>query len=276
MPVKQRVAQGKAALAKKLMGKPPQPVTGVRGKVATTFWGRAWVAHVRSIGDFEGRLDRGRAISGNGSVLHLEISTGTVKAYVAGAEMYEIKIGIQPLKPARWSAIKAACAGNLGSMVELLQGKFSDEVMAHLIAPTSGMFPSANDFDLDCSCPDYVRLCKHLAGVLFAVGAKLDHEPELLFILRGVDAAELLDVSPILATANHDSDVLDDSDLADVFGIDVTPAPKAAAASRSKQLAARTPNSGRSKPKKRSKTNSQPVSRTSKKSGRIQSSKPAL
>jgi uncharacterized Zn finger protein len=230
--VGQRKAEGKIAIHKLLKGKPAQPVVGKRGTVATTFWGKAWVSHIRSIGEFESRLDRGRAIAGNGTLLHMEIEEGVVRAYVAGSELYSIGVKIQPLKPKRWEQIKSACAGNLGSMVELLQGKFSDEVMRVLIDPKTGMFPSDNDFDLDCSCPDWTRLCKHLAGVLFAVGAKLDQQPELLFTLRGVNPIDLIQVSPVVAKSTSDtSDVLDQSALSDVFGVDfagVDVAPKAA------------------------------------------------
>ena len=30
-------------------------------------------------------------------------------------------------------------------------------------------------------------MCKHVAAVLYGVGARLDQQPELLFVLRGVD-----------------------------------------------------------------------------------------
>ncbi len=42
------------------------------------------------------------------------------------------------------------------------------------------------------SCPDYAYLCKHVAAALYGVGAKLDQDPLLFFILRHVDVKELI------------------------------------------------------------------------------------
>ena len=44
-----------------------------------------------------------------------------------------------------------------------------------------------------CSCPDIAHLCKHAIAALCGVGNRLDSKPELLFLLRGVDHAELID-----------------------------------------------------------------------------------
>ena len=35
-------------------------------------------------------------------------------------------------------------------------------------------------------------MCKHVAAALYGVGARLDEQPQLLFVLRGVDENELL------------------------------------------------------------------------------------
>ena len=50
-----------------------------------------------------------------------------------------------------------------------------------------GLFPSPKDIKLSCSCPDWADMCKHVAAVLYGVGARLDASPELLFTLRGLD-----------------------------------------------------------------------------------------
>jgi hypothetical protein len=41
-------------------------------------------------------------------------------------------------------------------------------------------------------------ICKHVAAVLYGIGARLDLSPELLFRLRGVDAAVKAAVKPAL------------------------------------------------------------------------------
>ncbi len=35
-------------------------------------------------------------------------------------------------------------------------------------------------------------MCKHVAAVLYGIGARLDHQPELLFRLRDVDEKDLI------------------------------------------------------------------------------------
>src|SRR6185437_11081600 len=162
-------------------------------KIARTFWGKAWCDHLESYSDFENRLPRGRTYVRNGSVVDLQIEPGKVVAIVSGSEMYNIKINIKPLATPKWTSIKAQCAGKIDSLVELLQGKLSGGVMEIITQHDSGLFPSPTEIDLDCSCPDWADMCKHVAAALYGVGARLDQQPELLFVLRKVDYLELID-----------------------------------------------------------------------------------
>jgi len=80
---------------------------------------------------------------------------------------------------------------------------------------------------MDCSCPDGARMCKHLAAVLYGIGARFDHSPELLFTLRGVDHLELIAQAghgPAIATtpARSSRKTLATSELSDVFGIELS------------------------------------------------------
>ena len=40
--------------------------------------------------------------------------------------------------------------------------------------------------------PDDASMCKHIAAVLYGVGARFDDEPELFFTLRQVDSKDLI------------------------------------------------------------------------------------
>src|SRR2546423_1466002 len=57
----------------------------------------------------------------------------------------------------------------------------------------AGLFPKPGEIKLRCSCPDWAGMCKHIAAVLYGVGARLDREPELLFRLRNVDHLQLIE-----------------------------------------------------------------------------------
>ncbi len=228
VPVAQRreqAAKAAAKAAKNGAGWSPVALTGK--KIATTFWGKAWCDHLESYSDYENRLPRGRTYVRNGSVVDLQIAAGLITARVQGSSLYTESIKIKPLAPARWVAIKAACAGKITSLVGLLQGRLPDEVLRVITDRASGLFPAPAEIELDCSCPDSANLCKHLAAVLYGVGARLDTRPELLFLLRGVDHQELVAeaLSAVkrvpLGAADGAGATLGDDDLASVFGIDI-------------------------------------------------------
>jgi uncharacterized Zn finger protein len=197
--------------------------------IARTFWGSAWCAHLESFSDYANRLPRGRAYVRNGSVLDIQLARGKITAMVMGSSLYHSTIAIAPHKPARWQAIKAECAGKIDSLVGLLQGRLSDAVMRIIADRDKGLFPQPSEITLKCSCPDSAGLCKHLAAVLYGIGARLDTQPELLFVLRGVDHLDLIGAAAdVTALAPADAGAMDAAELADVFGIEIAPVEKGA------------------------------------------------
>jgi hypothetical protein len=173
-------------------GLDPSPLELPGRHIATTFWGKAWCEHVEGLADLATRLPRGRSYARSGAVVDLRIEPGVVRARVCGTELYESTVRIARLPRARWQAVRRASTGRIANLVDLLAGKLPDAVMEVLSHPDDGVFPRSRELELDCSCPDGARLCKHLAAVLYGIGARLDREPELLFVLRGVDAEELV------------------------------------------------------------------------------------
>lgn len=220
---RRRAAKKLAALRKQ--GLVVQPVEIDGRKIAQTFWGEAWCTHLESLSDFANRLPRGRSYVRNGSVCHLGITQGGVEARVAGSELYTVKVQIKVLSPVKWRVIKQRSAGKIGSLLELLQGRLSDEVMRIVTDPQGGLFPLPKEISFHCDCPDWAGMCKHIAAVLYGVGARLDLSPDLLFTLRGVDHQELIAVDTeaavSVATSSGKSKRLAASDLSDVFGIDL-------------------------------------------------------
>jgi uncharacterized Zn finger protein/DNA-binding transcriptional regulator YiaG len=202
-------------------GKSIQPVTIDGRTIARSFWGKGWCDHLESFSDYANRLPRGRTYVRNGSVCHLDIRPGRIEAVVSGSELYNIDIRIKELQAATWASIKNTCSGHIGSMLELLQGKLSDQVMAIVTDRHHGLFPQPGEITLDCSCPDWADMCKHVAAVLYGIGSRLDSQPELLFLLRGVDAEELIDTEMALPEVAMASDTLADEQLGAIFGIDL-------------------------------------------------------
>lgn len=208
-----------AAMAKK--GHVCRPVVIEGRKIATKFWGMAWCDHMESHCDAANRLPRGRAYVRNGSVFDLRLAPGKITALVSGSEIYQVEITLKRLPADKWNAIKRECGGQVASAVELLRGTFSDAVMKILTEPAKGMFPSAREFDMDCSCPDGVSMCKHIAAVLYAIGNRLDHEPNLFFTLRDVNPAELIAAAGTALVGNINApNAIAETDMANVFGVD--------------------------------------------------------
>ncbi len=266
VPVHTKLRQA-GALAKKhakAQGRSPQPVTVSGRTIASTFWGRAWCDNLNTWKDYDNRLPRGIAYLRNGSVADLFISKLSVEAIVAGSVPYHITIKFTQLPDARWKKLRSECTASINSLLDLLAGKFSKGLMELLTSTRTGLFPAAGEMKMSCNCPDSSGCCKHLAAVFYAIGAKLDHQPELLFVLRGVDHHEL--VTHATSARNLDRELnaagtseLQTDDLGQLFGIELagsaagpdstfssnSSTPAAAGKSRSKMVAAKKSAAGK-------------------------------
>jgi uncharacterized Zn finger protein len=222
-------ADAKKAISKLTKQGGCSPVVLEGTKIASSFWGKAWCKHIEGWQDYENRLPRGRSYVRSGAVVDLRLAAGEITAKVQGSELYNIRIAVTKLPPARWKTFKQLSLGKVGSLLSLMQGRLPDELLEQLTDPETGLFPRKKEMKLDCDCPDYSSLCKHLAAVLYGVGNRLDSQPELLFTLRGVDHSELLSqaagAAADLGTATLGNAALATDDLGAIFGIELaTPA----------------------------------------------------
>ena len=164
----------------------------LRGRtLASSFWGRRWCEHVESFSEYAARLAHGRACLRNGSVCHLSMEPGGVDAMVIGSALHHVTIRVRRLETAAWMAMRTACAGRVGSLIELRAGRVPDDVAEMVTDRGSGLFPQPGDIVASCDCGDTTALCKHAAAVLWGIGSRLDERPESLFLLRGVDETEV-------------------------------------------------------------------------------------
>lgn len=209
----------------KKKGHPIQPIEIEGRTIARSFWGKAWCKHMESFCDIDNRLPRGRTYVRNGSVCHLDIKKGEIQAMVSGSSLYNVTIQIKPLLQEKWDHIKQTCLGKVSSLLDLLSGKLSDGVMEVVIHPKAGLFPLTQEFSLNCDCPDWTTMCKHVAAVLYGVGSRLDADPAQLFTLRGVNFEELIDVNAaitsVTSTTSSRRKRMDDDSFGDLFGMDM-------------------------------------------------------
>ncbi|MBW1675491.1 MAG: hypothetical protein JRJ79_02555 [Deltaproteobacteria bacterium] len=255
---------------KQLLKKNPgiKPIVIEGSAIARTWWGKSWNVNLERYADYSNRIGRGRSYVRNGTVLDLEINSGEVKSLVQGtaSKPYSVVIKIKGISKDIWKDIKEECEGKLDSLSELLMGKFPKALGEIFMAEGKGLFPSPKEIDFSCSCPDWAYMCKHVAATLYGIGARLDEDPSLFFKLRKVKVGDLVTQTledktrKLLKKAKKKSArVIDDSDLASVFGIEMeTPV-----ASGKKSAKTAEKRSSRKKPSKPAakKAKTKPVSR---------------
>lgn len=198
--------------------------------IAKTWWGKSWNDNLESYSDYSNRIGRGRSYVRHGAVLDLKINVGIISALVQGSakKPYKVNINIKPISKELWKTIENECAGKIHSLEELMEGKFPKALSDLFTAKGKGLFPTPKEITMECSCPDYADMCKHIAAVLYGIGARLDHDPSLFFTLRNVNIDDL-----VKETVNKKSQqllekskvksgrILDDNDIFGMFGIDM-------------------------------------------------------
>ena len=199
-------------------------------KIAKSWWGEAWCKNLELYADYENRIARGKTYVRNGSVIHLAIEGGSVTAKVQGSRSrpYDIKVDIQPISKSDWERIKKICQNKIGSLAELAEGKFPVEFAELFTQKNSGLFPSPREIKFSCSCPDWAYMCKHVAAVLYGIGARFDDDPLLFFTLRGINVNDLIKksindkVDNMLKSAGRKTErTLDNVDVCSLFGDDI-------------------------------------------------------
>lgn len=223
IPVSERRARAEKRLqALRAQGVTIQPEQVTGRDMARSVWGTGWVRHVQSLPKIGKHLPRGQIYARNGSILHLEILPGQVKALVLGTQVYEVTVPVLPVSGNAWQEIKDLCLGKIGSVQEVYEANLPKEVVHKILDAKRGLFPLSNEFSLRCECSEKVQVCKHKAAVLYGIGSRLDRHPELLFKWRGVKAKDLVtswtqDLREHLGEKKH---MLSLDQAGDIFGIE--------------------------------------------------------
>ena len=204
-----------------------EPVV-IRGRaIAKSWWGNAWCENLERYADYENRLDRGKRYVRTGSVVDLKLQKGKILAKVQGTRRtpYKVEVRISPLSEEKCQAIIEQCGRKIQNLEALTSGSFPEELQ-ELFTGRGGLFPTPRETSFSCSCPDWALMCKHVAAVLYGVGARLDEAPSLFFELRGIEMERFIDVAianrveAMLANADKPSRrIMDEADMTALFGI---------------------------------------------------------
>lgn len=197
-------------------GEDLHPVVNTTRKLASQFWGAAWMRHLAQCEAGGLCLAPGRSLLRHGCVLDLRIAPGCIGALVSADELYEVQLNITPFDAERLQELKSACAGRIDSLVSLMEGKIDAAVLKLLCDPEIGLLPNPAEWRMRCSCPDWCEPCPHAAAAIYAAGCLIDADPSLLFTLRCIDPAVLMSANaPLTDAADYDI-----AALSATFGVD--------------------------------------------------------
>ena len=207
--------------------------------------GKAWNKNLESYADYSNRIGRGRIYVRSNMVIDLQINKNKINGLVQGtaASPYSVQILIDPLNRQIWQNILKECQGKIEELDELLEGKFPKLLAEIFTKQRTGLFPAPKEISFYCSCPDSAYMCKHVAAVLYGVGARLDIYPALFFELRDVNMSDLITeviqskTSELIKKASKKGKrVIDDKNLSVIFGIELETDKKKAQKKVSKKL----------------------------------------
>lgn len=165
-----------------------------RGAFASRWWALRWITVLESF-HLGARLGRGRSYARQGQVLDIHIAPGEVKAQVQGSwsRPYRVSIQLKPLSAADWRKLTAAMAQEARFGAKLLAGEMPTDIEDIFKVEGLALFPKTHgDLKTECSCPDHANPCKHIAAVYYLLGEAFDHDPFLMFRLRGMEREALL------------------------------------------------------------------------------------
>lgn len=204
-----------------------EPVRVYGRNMADSWWGKAWNRNLESYSDYSNRLPRGRSYLRNGSVIDLRITEGMVRAKVRGSRStpYSVDVRISPMSGQRKEETAQQCIGKVSNLEALVEGDFPKE-LGEFFLSQKGLFPRPSEISFSCTCPDSAHMCKHIAAVLYGIGARFDQDPILFFSLRGVEIESLIGMTAqakmeaMMRNADRPSPrILDEGRVAELFGM---------------------------------------------------------
>ena len=160
-------------------------------KFGNTWWGAQWLQALERVDD-ENRLPRGMTYARAGRVESLEIvgDPAHVEALVSGSAYYpyEVKLTLPPAPRKKCAKMIDAIATDPDLIASMQDGELPPEVAKIAEAEGIELFPSSwRQMKVSCSCPDWSRVCKHIAAVFYVLADRIDIDPFLIFRLHGID-----------------------------------------------------------------------------------------
>ncbi len=208
-----------------------------RVRQAESWWARRWVEVLESF-QVGRRLGRGRSYARQGQVVEIELGKGFVTALVQGSRdaPYLVRMRLSMLSSIDWKKVTRSIAEDPELTGALVAGRIPENIEEVFQPLGLSLFPTASgDLKTACSCPDQANPCKHVAAVYYLLGEEFDRDPFLVFRLRGIDRAELVEAiggsaalrgAPVAAPERPEPQVAPQTEAGTAEAGEATPAPE--------------------------------------------------
>ncbi|KDN18655.1 SWIM zinc finger family protein [Amycolatopsis rifamycinica] len=166
------------------------PAFGAGGRLARSWWGRAWVRAMEDTALDLRQLKNGRKYAAAGLVGPITVSPGRIAAVVDDADggPYRTQLRLAELSEPDWTRLLDRVASRAGHLAALLDRDLPPDLVE---AAGVDLLPGIGDLDPECDCPGWELPCRHAAALSFQASWLLDADPFLLLLLRGKGEREI-------------------------------------------------------------------------------------
>ncbi len=161
---------------------------------AHNWWGAAWVEKMERLAE-RSRFLEGALYAQKGRVPAIRFDGRTIAARVQGPHEppYTVRISFDAFSREQWDGLFAEVRDRGALASSISSGDLPLEIQTAFSKAGLRFMPERYvDLHLECACPDWLKPCKHLVAVWLKFARDFDHDPFLLFELRGLKRDELL------------------------------------------------------------------------------------
>lgn len=171
---------------------PRQPARR-RTRLATTWWGKAWVRAVEEWAFTERDLVASRALARSGRIGSITVARGECVAAVATeTDLWPVRLTVPTFDRHEVDALLEVVAAEAGRIASLLAGDLPHALAEEAEESGAELLPYGGEFGGSCGCPDWSEPCVHALAVAQQVAWLVDEDPFVLLHLRGLAKETLL------------------------------------------------------------------------------------
>lgn len=159
-----------------------------------TWWGKKWLETFTGI-DYDNRLPRGRTYANTGRAYDIKIQKNIITAKVQGSRSrpYTVEVILKSFNQIEKESIHNIIVSSPSILAALINKKLPSLLLKKLNEHEIHLFPSNwKEVEADCSCPDWAMPCKHIAAVIYLIGAEIDKNPFMVFRIHDCDLLSLI------------------------------------------------------------------------------------